>query len=186
MFKNNGIDYAFETRADRKGNIGILESFKTILRGDEITLNMTLCMDMTGKITKPAYLDRIEGFKPLSLIVCNEETALAFDKSNRAEFSMLSDVAIIADVILKVDKNTRKVNMEKSKINFYMPRQYVDGVNKGKNVKCVTCDRLVPTHSNVDEYINPQIYQGYVNAFISQLEKKIDNRIDLNLLRIFS
>lgn len=183
MFKY-GSDYAFDIREDVNKKIGVLESFKTMLRGDELTLNMVLCMDLKGKLTKPAYMDRIEGFKPLSEIVTDEESAKAFDKSNRAEFSIVGEFALIADVIIKVDVNTRKVNMEKSKINFYMPKTCTDIENKGKVGKYLVCNKIVDKPSRIDAEINPQIYKGYVTALISQLEHKIDNRIDLNLLRL--
>ena len=184
MFKH-GTDYAFDIREDVNKKIGVLESFKTMLRGDELTLNMTLCMDLKGNLTKPVYMDRIEGFKPLSEIVTDEESARAFDKSNRAEFSILGEFALIADVIIKVDVNTRKVNMEKSKINFYMPKTCTDVQNKqGKVGRYLVCNKIVDKPSKIDAEINPQIYKGYVSALVSQLEHKIDNRIDLNLLRL--
>lgn len=183
MFKY-GSDYAFDIREDINKKVGVLESFKTMLRGDELTLNMILCMDLQGKLTKPAYMDRIEGFKPLSEIVTDEESAKAFDKSNRAEFSIVGEFALIADVIIKVDVNTRKVNTEKSKINFYMPKVCKDIENKGKVNKYLVCNKIVDKPSRIDAEINPQIYKGYVTALISQLERKIDNRIDLNLLRL--
>ena len=184
MFKH-GADYAFDIREDMHNKVGVLESFKAAtLRGTELTLNMILCMDLKGKLTKPAYMSRIEGFKPLSEIVYDEESAKAFDKSNRAEFSLVGEFALIADVIIKVDINTRKVNMENSKINFYMPKKCAELEKGGTVKKYLLCNKIVDRPSNIDVEINPQIYQGYVSALVTQLENKIDNRIDLNLLRL--
>ena len=184
MFKYKG-DYAFDTKTDENGQIGVKEEFKSILRGDERTLNMVVCLDIKGRLTKPAYYNRLQGFKPLSEIVHDYDSALLFDRSNRAEYSMLSNIVLIADVIIKVDVNTRVVDLFRSKINLYMPKGYADVATSKGTKSCLLCSRVVDHESKLETTIDPQLYRGYLQTLINQINgKKIDDRIDLTLLRL--
>lgn len=181
-------NYLYPAKKDMYERVGLMESFKVFTTGDIKTYNATYGIGHAGKPCIPAYFDRVEGYKPISGIITDADSALKFERSNRAEYSILGDFFIIADIILKVDSVTGKALMDKSKINIFVPAsyQYISDADKCDAGDYLVCSRLSPRADGLGDGINPNLYQGYIEAILSHFEKLpvIEGRADFNLARL--
>ena len=148
---NNG--FVFACRRDCLGNIGVMEGYSTVIRGDEQIVFFTCCVDFDGKPVKPAHIDISSGFLPLDTLVESEETFDAdlqrFVKSNKPYFGVMSNFAMIANVTLKYNINTGDLIENKSVIDFFVPVKSVasiydvDPEYRKADCPAVVCERAV-------------------------------------------
>lgn len=147
MFSTNA-GYIFECREDCKNSIGVMENFKVSFRKGVQTTSIVCGVDNYGRPVIPAYNDISYGFKPLSSYIENKEDIQRFIKSNKPCFSKFGNFALIAVIDIRFDLDTGKLLEDKTKINFYIPRNKIANLSEvfaeysSSSSPALVCDRV--------------------------------------------
>lgn len=172
----NNLGYIFECRSDSSGNIGVMENFRVLFKGDTQIVTLTCAVDITGKIMIPASCNQSLGFKPLSSTCRNKEELDTFLRSNKPIFDKLGEFAMLVSGTLVFDKNTGEL-LSDDKLFFYIPKTVSESINemkdnKGNQVPALICDK-VDTKKGLNIFsISDTVYNAYMTNFISCLNAK--------------
>lgn len=172
----NNLGYIFESRYDSENNIGIMESFKVLFRGNEQRVTVTLAIDNTGKIIIPAYNDISLGFKPLTFICQDKEGVGMFVRSNKPYFGKLGEFSMIASGTIVYNKETKEV-ISTNELSFYVPKTTSDKISDFKDKKgiqhpAVICEKLSYSKGLNSFEVSKLIYDSYLKSFINCIDAK--------------
>lgn len=170
----NNLGYIFESRYDSLGNIGVMESFKVLFRGDEQRVSVVLAIDSCGKIIVPAYSDISLGFKPLSSMCRDKAGVDTFVRSNKPYFGKLGEFSMIASGTIIYNKETKEI-ISTDELFFYVPKTVSNKVpdfidKKGIQQPAIICEKL-STNKGLNSFVVSQmIYDSYMKNFINCID----------------
>ena len=170
----NNLGYVFESRYDSHKDIGIMESFKVLFKGDEQRVTVTLDFDSIACIIVPAYNDISLGFKPLSSLCSDEIGVDTFVRSNKPYFGKLGVFSMIASGTIIYDKNTKEI-ISSDDLGFYVPKAMSEKLKecvdkKGVQHPAIICDKLSTTNGLNSFIVSQVIYDSYLKNFLSNID----------------
>lgn len=174
--------FIFDCRYSTEQNkIGVLESFKSLLRGDIYNVDIICGLSINGSLLIPAYLNLGKLFTPLTYYGTADESldvsVNRFIRSNKPSFSVVGSFAVIGVFHLKFDAETKEIIRDKSMIDFYVPKKFYDtseAIKKaGVSSPVLVCDKL-STSNGIHTYkVDENTYKGYVESSIKNLSMDI-------------
>lgn len=183
MFKNN-LGYVFEGRYDANKNIGVMNSFKVLFKGNEQHVSFICAVDKAGNPVQPSLNNLSIGFQPLSDTIKTEEDLQTFVKSNKPYFSVFGQFQLLVGGFVVYDRNTKEVLSTKG-LSFYVPKTVSTNIpevvdNKGNQQPSVICDVLSTKDQLHGVQINSLVYSGYYDNLLKSLTADVmTSRLEL-------
>lgn len=178
--KCKGVGYAFDCKQDVNGQLGLMENYKILDKGDVAQLEILTCVTQTYTATHPYYMDVVKGFIPLETIgdanASLEDRIQQFISSHKPMFTRLKDMLVVVDATIVFNKETLEINREKSKIDLFMPNRLVKemGLLTGTDAKnpAILCKLITAQDSSA-------MTDHLTDVTIEAIKASVYNAIDI-------